>query len=77
MKPDLELEKEIYNIFWENLSSDASSEVTEELVKELIICIKNKDSIWAVLDDNLTHSTLDELEYESEGLNELNSLMEN
>ena len=77
MKPDLELEKEIYNIFWENLSSDASSEVTEELVKELIICIRNKDSIWAVLNDNLTYYTLDELEYESKVINRLNSLMEN
>jgi len=76
MKSDLQLEKEIYDILYDNLSRFCYNEVNGELIKELITCIKTKGSIWGVLNDNLSNVAVDELEYETEGLKELNNLIE-
>ena len=74
MKTRKELESSIYNILYDNMSSCCYSEVNSELINELIYCIENDGSVWGVLNDNLSNVAVDELEYETDGLKELNQL---
>ncbi len=74
MKTRKELESNIHRILNDNMGSCCYSEVNNELISELIVCIETDGSIWSVLNDNLSNVALGELEYETDGLKELNQL---
>ena len=63
------IEDLIYNILANNLSKSCLNEVDAELINELQN--SNGIDVWTILNDWLSNTALDELEYETNGLNEL------